>query len=62
MPMIFAKCVIFPGLASVKMLAWQGRGLPDWEKLDGILSEPQNLESLQAEASDVGVGCWDVSG
>lgn len=49
----------FPGLASVKMLARQGRGLPDWEKLDGILSEPQNLESLQAEAqSDVfGVGC-----
>ncbi|CAL1168688.1 unnamed protein product [Cladocopium goreaui] len=28
----------------------KGRGLPDWEKLDGILSEPQNLESLQAEA------------
>ena len=65
MPMIFATCfVIFPGLASVKMLARQGRGLPDWEKLDGILSEPQNLESLQAEAqSDVfGDACWDVSG
>lgn len=25
-------------------------GLPDWDRLEGILSEPQNLESLHAEA------------
>ena len=27
----------------------QGKGLPDWERLDGILSETPNLDSLHVE-------------
>lgn len=28
----------------------KGKALPDWERLDGILTEPQSLETLQQEA------------
>lgn len=47
--MLFHEVCFFIWLATLLFSAQAKGGLPDWDRLEGILSEPQNLESLHAE-------------